>query len=97
MEGSRGKEAGTRIGSNEDRSSRRKKGSYTGYLYSSLSSLNKRELFLCFQMLIFFFSGGGSVGMDRLILVIGYLGYCFFSLLGLATAGEGSCASDFGA
>lgn len=35
--------------------------------------------------------------MDRLILVIGYLGYCFFSLLGLATAGEGSCASDFGA
>lgn len=54
---------------------------YPGYFYSSLSHfLKKRELFLCFLVLVFrgaqICLGGGGL----LILVIGYLRCCFFFL-----------------
>lgn len=79
-----------------------KKSCYPGYFYSSLSHfLKKRELFLCFLMLVFrgsdLFGGGTSYPRDRLSPVLLFFSSSFFSLLllGLVTAGEGSCALPF--
>lgn len=78
MEGSRGKEAGTTIGSNEDRSSRRKKKLLSRvFLQLPFAFFEEKGTVSLFPDAGF--SGLRSVwGGGLLILVIGYLRCCFF-------------------
>lgn len=70
MEGSRGKEAGTTIGSNEDRSSRRKKSCYPGIFTALFLLLKKGNCFFFVSRCLVFFWGsdplGSSYPRDRL-------------------------------